>query len=133
MKDCNSIAFWRYSLPISITTSGAIYAAIKAGLLNTSKINTTFPRLPKMLVGGILGYIGGQWAYVYSRDCTRRFTEFAPEGEIAQRLRGDYVCKDCQAVADEAENTAEEASDGYVIPSDSTEEVEKIIMEQIGQ
>jgi len=125
MNDCNSTAFWKYSLPMAVIISGAIYSAIKAGLLNSSKRVTTFPRLPKMLIGGSLGYIAGQWLYVYSRDCTNRFINFAPEGEIARRLRGDlveHVCRDCM----------EEEEDEYVIPVEGGEVVEKIIKEQLG-
>ena len=124
MEDCNSTAFWRYSLPVSIISSGVIYTAIKAELLNASKRATTFPRLPKMMVGGSLGYIAGQWLYVYSRDCTHRFQTFAPEGEIAMLLRGEFVCKDCLS-----EGETDEGED-YVMPSEGGEEIDQIIKDQ---
>ena len=132
MDDCNSTALWQYSLPMSVMSSGAVFTAIKAGLLNASKRSTTFPRLPKMLVGGSLGYIAGQWLYVYSRDCSNRFLNFAPDGEIAKRLRGevmdkvleDFVCRDCMS--------DDEVEEDYVIPAEGGEEADKIIKDQCG-
>ena len=123
MEDCNSTAFWRYSLPLSLFSSGTIYASIKAGWLNPSKRNSTFPSLPKMLVGGVLGYIAGQWLYVYSRDCTNRFLSFAPDGEIAMRLRGESVIL--------PSNTNTNLTE-YMLPSDRCEEIESIIKKQCG-
>jgi len=127
MNDCNSTAFWQFSLPLAVGMSGAIYAAIKAGLLHGSKRMTTFPHVPKMLLGWSLGYITGQWLYVYSRDCTNRFLNFAPEGEIARRLRGEIVeqqvCKDCM----EGEEVVE-----YEIPVEAGEEILKNIKAQLG-
>jgi len=132
MRDCNSIAFWRYSLPLSIVTSGTILAFFKAGILKPSKLNTTFPRLPKILIGSVLGYIAGQWVYVYSKDCPARFIEFAPEGEIAKRLQGQYICKDCAEKVNMNEATEGEVAglDDYVIPSNENVEVEKLIKDQ---
>jgi len=132
MRDCNSIAFWRYSLPLSVVTSGTVLAFIKAGMLKPSKLNTTFPRLPKVLIGSVLGYIAGQWVYVYSKDCPARFIEFAPEGEIAKRLQGQYICKDCAEKVNLNEMTEDEAEvpDDYVMPSNENGELEKLIKDQ---
>lgn len=132
MRDCNSIAFWRYSLPLSVVTSVTVLAFIKAGMLKPSKLNTTFPRLPKILIGSVLGYIAGQWVYVYSKDCPARFIEFAPEGEIAKRLQGQYICKDCAEKVNLNETTGDEVEgpDDYVMPSNENVEVEKLIKDQ---
>jgi len=130
MRDCNAIAFWRYSLPLSIITAGSVLASIKAGLLRPSKFNTTYPRLPKILLGTVLGYIAGQWVYVYSKDCPGRFIQFAPEGEIAKRLQGQYLCKDCAEKSNMDVQPHNEVvdMDDYVIPSDDLAELEKETM-----
>jgi len=130
MNDCNSTAFWQYSLPLSLISSGAVYSAIKSGLLNASKRVTHFPRLPKMVVGCTIGYIAGQWLYVYSRDCTNRFLSFAPDGEIARRLRGevveerDLLCSNCRE--------EEEVLGDYVLPTEMNDQIDQIIKDQCG-
>jgi hypothetical protein len=106
MRDCNSIAFWSYSLPLSMLTAGAVFASMKAEFVRGSRWSTAYPRLPKMVVGGVLGYIAGQWIYVYTRDCPSRFIQYAPEGEIARRL-GSHLCKDCLKKANIKEDNIE--------------------------
>ena len=72
ITDCNSTAFWQFSLPLMLSFSGSIYLAIKKGFLGPSKWNTTFPKSPKMIVGASVGYIAGQYLYVFSKDCSNR-------------------------------------------------------------
>jgi len=140
MRDCNSIAFWSYSLPLSMLTAGAVFASLKTEFLRGSRWSSRYPRLPKMVVGGVLGYIAGQWIYVYTRDCPSRFIQYAPEGEIARRL-GSHLCKDClkkvninedNIEAGEAENDVDVHSSEYVIPSNDVTKVEEIIKDQCG-
>lgn len=139
MRDCNSIAFWSYSLPVSLLTAGAVFASMQAELVKGSRWSTGYPRLPKMVVGGVLGYMAGQWIYVYTRDCPSRFIQYAPEGEIARRLGSHLLCKDCLKKANikednieagEAETDDDVHSSDYVIPSNDVTIVEEIIKDQ---
>ena len=55
-EDCFSAAFWRWSLPGTSLGSLGLYSLVKAGLLKDSKVLRAAPRLPKSLLGGLLGY-----------------------------------------------------------------------------
>jgi len=100
LEDCNSVAFYRYSLPLSAALSGAAYFSMKGKLLTESRILASFPRLPKSLLGSVLGYILGQYLYVKSGDCPLRFQKYDAEGQISRLLRGEEldepVCQSCQ-------------------------------------
>jgi len=105
LEDCNTVAFWRYSLPISAGLAGSIYLAVKSKVLKESRYLTSFPYLPKMVFGSCLGYIIGQYLYVKSADCPRRIQKYDPEGHIAGLLRGEVppateeegYCQGCQS------------------------------------
>ena len=55
-EECFSAAFWRWSLPGTSLGSLTLYSLVKAGVLKDSKVLKAAPRLPKSLLGGILGY-----------------------------------------------------------------------------
>ncbi len=48
---------------------GTVYAAIEKGLLAPGR---RFPRLPRVLAGSSLGFLAGQYLYLYTSDCTDR-------------------------------------------------------------
>ena len=73
LDDCNSTAFWKFSLPLQVASAGAVYLAIGRGLLSSSSWSSAFPRAPKMIVGAAAGYVAGQYLYLYSKDCSNRY------------------------------------------------------------
>ncbi|XP_023342763.1 uncharacterized protein LOC111712401 [Eurytemora carolleeae] len=87
LEDCNDVAFYSYSLPLSSLSGGGVYYSLKQGLLKESRIFTSFPRVPKTVCGTLLGYILGQYLYVKRGDCPRRFLTYDEDGQIAQLLR----------------------------------------------
>ena len=144
IQDCNSTAFWKFSLPLMLSTSGTIYLAIKKGFLNSSKWNSTFPKAPKMVIGASLGYMAGQYLYVYSKDCSNRyyllnqntiyylnsrFLQFAPSGKIARLLRHDKTLLLEENFEEFPTNTD---SDEYVIPDFGKETRDRNIKESCG-
>ena len=72
MSDCNSVAFWQFSMPLMMSISGAVFLAIKRGFLGASKWNKYAPKAPKMIMGASVGYVAGQYLYTYSKDCSNR-------------------------------------------------------------
>ena len=74
INDCNSTAFWQFSVPLMMSASGSIYLAIKKGFLSPSKLSS-FPMSPKLIMGASLGYIAGQYLYVYSKECSNRLIQ----------------------------------------------------------
>ena len=52
---------------------------MQRGLIPASRRFTRFPRLPKVLAGSCLGYFVGQYLYVYSADCTDRYSSIVYE------------------------------------------------------
>jgi len=129
IQDCNSTAFWKFSLPLMLSSSGAVYLAIKKGFLNSSKWNTTFPKAPKMVIGGTLGYIAGQYLYVYSKDCSNRFLQYAPSEKIARLLRHD---KTLLLEENFEEFSTDTDNDGYIIADYGRETIDKNIKETCG-
>jgi len=122
LEDCNSVAFYRYSLPLSLLSGGSMYLAMKKNLLSESKLMQAFPKLPKISVGLLIGYIAGQYYYVKSADCPRRFLRFNPEGSISTMLRGDsgYFCEECARKEQDYAQQYSFDSDGsedYIFPS----------------
>lgn len=95
-EECFSAAFWRWSLPGTSLGSLTLYSLVKAGVLKDSKVLKAAPRLPKSLLGGILGYYLASMAYVHTGDCVDRFYRVAPHGEVVRRLRLKPVCPDCR-------------------------------------
>jgi len=120
LMDCNSTAFYQYSLPLSSVLGLTIFS----GVLRSSRFKSKsllVKSLPVVL-GSTVGYFLGQLVYIYSGDCTSRFLQFAPEGVIATRLSeqfqhtgsqhgSDSMCETCQAAA-----VIEGDHDEYVIP-----------------
>ena len=68
LDDCNSTAFWKFSLPLQVASASAVYLAIGRGLLGSSSWSSAFPRAPKMIVGAAAGYVAGQYLYLYRKE-----------------------------------------------------------------
>jgi hypothetical protein len=49
-----------------------VYAAIEKGLLAPGRRFPRLPRLPRVLAGSSLGFLAGQYLYIYTSDCTDR-------------------------------------------------------------
>jgi len=132
IQDCNNTRIWQYCLPMMMGMSGSAYLAMKKGLLRTSKWNSTLPMAPKIIVGGTLGYIIGNWIYLKSKDCSDRFIKFAPHGKIARILRYDDTLLSSEVFQ---ENNVildhENALEGYSIPEYDLETIEKHIRSNI--
>jgi len=97
LSDCNTVANFKYSYPFSGLFGGAMYLAVKAKLLNESRIVTYFPRLPKTLLGATCGFFFGTYVYYSSADCPKRFQRYDYSGRIARLLREDpeQMCQSC--------------------------------------
>ena len=52
--ECNRVAFWKFSLPCMIGSSGLTLLMYKKGFL------LSYPRLPKLVLAALVGYTGGQ-------------------------------------------------------------------------
>ena len=62
LADCNSVAFWYYSLPSVAVSTALTSRALTTGLLASSSFTRRFPRLPKLTLAASLGYVAGQVA-----------------------------------------------------------------------
>jgi len=135
LADCNSAAFYQYSLPAMVGAGGSVYAAVtqSSRLQQKSLMKKSFP----VMLGCAAGYFLGQVLYMYSEDCTNRFLQYAPEGEIAARLRqqfhgSDYVagdvCQGCQVT-----DVLEKNSDEYVVPSAGDASLKDILVGEQGE
>ena len=124
LDDCNSTAFWKFSLPLQVASAGAVYLAIGRGLLGSSSWSSAFPRAPKMIVGAA----AGQYLYFYSKDCSNRFLQYAPSGRIARELRGDttFLAEVNSDTEEGAEDLDSEYSD-YIIPEYGADSVNRSI------
>lgn len=131
LEDCNTAAFYQYSLPMTFGVGATVYATINR--LPGFQGKSMFVRCLPVALGSATGYILGQVLYLYSGDCTNRFLQFAPEGEIASRLAHQEehidgersrlsMCEGCQASA-----VLEEDLDEYVIPNDGDIELRDVV------
>ena len=60
--ECNRVAFWKFSLPCMIASSGLTLLMFEKGLLQ-SRPSASYPRLPKIFLAALVGYTGGQVTY----------------------------------------------------------------------
>ena len=148
LNDCNSTAFWFYSVPLMICFSSLIFIAQKKGLLAPSKIFKKFPFAPKMSVAIASGYVTGQWLYMKSGDCSERFEKFAPNSQMAKIWRNggftigndqfqvQYIPEEDEVSEAEKPKETEGAAmsntyEGYIMPSSSDgKELEKSIFDK---
>jgi len=130
LDDCRTASIWNYSFPLAIFCSSFIYSLMAYKFLNESRVSKSFPRTPKTLVGGILGYGVGQLVYVFSRDCPERFLQGAPQGEVAKLLRGDYHLSEQGEQAGDGllEEGAPKAD--YIIPEETGGSISKLLKQQ---
>ena len=137
MDDCNSVAFWKFSMPLMISLSGAVYLAIKRGFLGSSKWNKSMPKAPKMIMGASVGYVAGQYLYLYSKDCSNRFLQFAPNDKIARILRQDESLLTESPSYHQSDDSvlvsavSSETDQGYVIPEYGSENIDKSIRDSL--
>ena len=135
MSDCNSVAFWKFSMPLMMSLSGAVYLAMKKGILRTSRWNNTMPKAPKMILGASVGYVAGQYLYLYSKDCSNRFLQFAPNDRIARILRKDETLLQESTSYQDSDDTNLFGSSGgdlgYVIPEYGSESIDKSIRDSL--
>lgn len=57
--ECNRVAFWKFSLPCMIGSSGLTLLMFEKGFLQ-SRPSASYPRLPKLVLAALVGYTGGQ-------------------------------------------------------------------------
>ena len=63
--ECNRVAFWKFSLPCMIGSSGLTLFMFEKGFLQ-SRLSSSFPRLPKLILAALVGYTGGQVTQLFS-------------------------------------------------------------------
>ena len=57
--ECNRVAFWKFSLPCMIASSGLTLLMFEKGFLQV-RSSASYPRLPKLFLAALVGYTGGQ-------------------------------------------------------------------------
>ena len=149
LNDCNSTAFWFYSVPLMICFPSLLFIALKNGLLAPSKIVKKFPFAPKMSIAIASGYVTGQWLYMKSGDCSERFQRFAPDSQMAKIFRKggftmgndqfqlQYIPEDQDQDSEAEEPKETEAApmsntyEGYIMPSShNRKDLEKSMFDQ---
>ena len=95
------------------------------------------PKAPKMIMGASVGYVAGQYLYLYSKDCSNRFLQFAPNDKIARILRQDESLLDESPSFHQGDDSvlvsavSSEADLGYVIPEYGSENIDKSIRDSL--
>ena len=89
LEDCNDCAFYYFSIPLAFVCGSSFYGAQAKGWLKPSdrKLVGNLGKLPKTCLGLALGYLLGQIVYLNTSDCSKRFLNEAPNGEVAKYLR----------------------------------------------
>jgi len=130
--ECNRVAFWKFSLPCMIASSGLTLFMFKTGFLQV-RSSASYPRLPKLFLAALVGYTGGQVLYAYSQDCSRRLLIKAPEGDAAKRIRiqtGGGTELDLTENA-EADHEIKNESQDFILPNDTVIERMNLIRKQL--
>ena len=96
-------------------------------LLRESRRLASFPRLPKLLLACLAGYLASQWYYLASDDCSARLVIHLPEGRLARLALGEQE----QGVEEEMPFVVEEEEEDYTMPKDDLTERQDIIKELI--
>jgi len=128
--ECNRVAFWKFSLPCMIGSSGLTLLMFEKGFLQT-RPSASYPRLPKLFLAALVGYTGGQVLYAYSQDCSRRLLIKAPKGDAAKRIRlqtGEEV--DLTEKAEAGHELGEEPQD-FILPNETVIERLDLIRKQL--
>ena len=141
LNECNSTAFWNYSLPLMVLFPSLVFVALKKGLLAPSKVLKKYPNFPKMNLAAATGYVVGQWLYMKSEDCSEKFERFAPDSKMARLFRnGGYVMGNDQFHVEylpesqsnglghqkeTPKNDIPNSYEGYVMPSTRLQDIEK--------
>ena len=150
LNDCNSTAFWFYSIPLMICFPSLVFIGLKKGLLAPSKIFRKFPFAPKLSLGIATGYVTGQWLYMKSGDCSEKFERLAPDSQMAKIWRNggftigndqfqvQYIPEDVDEDEDSKAETEKETEapiisntyEGYMMPSYSRKDLEKSMLDK---
>jgi hypothetical protein len=130
LDDCDSVAFYQYSLPLAAAGGGTVYAAIEKGWLAPGRRFPRLPRLPRVLAGSSQGFLAGQYLYIYTSDCTDRFQQYDPEGNIARLLRAGYI-REQKQVLEEEERIVE--PQGYYLPGEEKKTLRQNIEKEWGE
>ncbi|XP_050540752.1 OCIA domain-containing protein 1 [Daktulosphaira vitifoliae] len=91
MKECNRESFFQRSLPLSAILGVGSYMAVNKGYF---KASPKWGPWPKVIVGGLVGYIVGK--YSYQNKCAEKLMQL-PDSEVGRllrerrgQIRGDY-------------------------------------------
>ena len=71
-EDCESDAFWKYSVPLMTLSACGTLAAISNGHLAPSSLFKLAPSAPKVTLGAAVGYLLGQRLWMANNDCLKR-------------------------------------------------------------
>ena len=95
LDECERRSNFFYSLPLSLICGASMFVAQKKNWI--SKLRETnikwikklphFPFRSRSLHGIVFGYTLGQFLYIMSLDCEERFLKYAPDGDVAKRIR----------------------------------------------
>ena len=146
LNDCNSTAFWFYSVPLMICFPSMVFIALKKGLLAPSKIFRKFPFAPKLSLGLATGYVTGQFLYVKSGDCSEKFERQAPDSQMAkiwrkggftignEQFQIQYIEEDEDSEPEKQKETevapTSNTYEGYLMPSYGRKDLEKLMVDK---
>jgi len=128
--ECNRVAFWKFSLPCMIASSGLTLLMFEKGLLQ-SRPSASYPRLPKIFLAALVGYTGGQVLYAYSQDCSRRLLVKAPGGIAAKMIRLQTGAETEKDFTEADHAIGQEESQDFILPSDTVIERLDLIRKQL--
>ena len=111
-------------MPSVVASYSLTLVLFRLELLRESRRLASFPRLPKLLLACLAGYLASQWYYLASEDCSARLVIHLPEGRLAKLALGEQE----QEVEEEMAQEVEEEEE-YIMPKDDLAERLNIIKE----
>ena len=121
LRECNQVAFYTLSLPLSIVSSALVYYGMTKNFIPSSKVAKTFPKLPKTITGATVGYMLGQYTYTQIADCPIRFLDKDPTGNIGTQLSQPYpilITEEEEIVLDSITSSQLDTEE-YILPEEN--------------
>ena len=113
-------------MPSVVASYGLALVLFRLELLRESRRLASFPRLPKLVLACLAGYLASQWYYMASDDCSARLVIHLPQGRLAKLALGE---REEQGVEQEVQQELELEEEGYLMPKDDLTERLNIIKE----
>eukprot|EP00088_Acartia_fossae_P028832 TRINITY_DN2965_c0_g1_i4.p1 TRINITY_DN2965_c0_g1~~TRINITY_DN2965_c0_g1_i4.p1 ORF type:complete len:277 (-),score=47.05 TRINITY_DN2965_c0_g1_i4:164-994(-) len=132
-RECARCRFYEFSLPLALVFGGlSLYAQTK-NFIPTSKIVTKFPKLPKTILGVVVGYLLGRMIYIANADCALRYIKNDPTGNIGAHLSQlpppDIITPEEEGQVLEAMTSCQFETEEYILPGE--EDSSKLIKQDL--